>query len=223
MSQRVIVGVLVAAAIVAFFAFGAGRYLDPATLDANRDVILAFASDHFVAALAIAFGIYAGVAALSIPGTAALAIATGFVFGRAVGVPLTVLAATTGATAAFLLARYLFADAARRRLGPRAARISEGFARHAVPYMLFVRLVPVFPFFLVNLAAAFTPISLRTFAGSTAVGIVPLTFVYVNLGHTLGGIESPRDLVSVEMASALALLAALALLPVLVARWRAAR
>jgi uncharacterized membrane protein YdjX (TVP38/TMEM64 family) len=145
----------------------------------------------------------------------------GFVFGRWVGTLLVVIAATVGATLVFLAARYLFADAARRRLGPLGAKINAGFTADAFSYLLFLRLVPLFPFFLVNLAPAFTSIPLRTYVLATLIGIVPGTFVYVNLGQTLGRIDSLQGLVSGETLAAFGLLGAFALLPVLWKKWRA--
>ena len=116
--------------------------------------------------------------AFSLPGGLVLSLTMGFLFGRWVGTALVVIAATIGATFVFIAARYLFADAARRRMGTLGAKISAGFTANAFNYLLFLRLVPLFPFFLVNLAPAFTSISVRTFALGTLIGIIPGTFVY---------------------------------------------
>ena len=215
--------VLFIGGLIAFFAFGGQRYLTLESIKANRDALLAFTEAHFVAALAIAFLIYAGATALSLPGGLLLSLATGFVFGRWVGTILVVLAATTGATLVFLAARYIFADAARRRLGAVGERINAGFTQNAFSYMLFLRLVPLFPFFLVNLAPAFTSIPLRTFVLATLIGIIPGTFVFVNLGQTLGRIESLKGLVSVETLGAFALLGIFALVPVALRKFRSRR
>ena len=201
-------------AIAAFFAFGGQNYLTLETIKANRDALLSFADRHFVAALVIAFFIYAGATALSLPGGLVLSLAVGFIFGRWVGTVLVVLAATVGATLVFLAARYLFADAARKRLGKLGERINAGFTENAFSYLLFLRLVPAFPFFLVNLAPAFTAIPVRTYVLATLIGIIPGTFVYVNLGQTLGRIESLQGLVSRETLLAFGLLGLFALLPV---------
>jgi uncharacterized membrane protein YdjX (TVP38/TMEM64 family) len=210
-----------AVAIAAFFALEGPRYLSLDTIKANRDALLAFADRHFAAALAIAFVVYAGSTALSLPGGLVLSLAVGFVFGRWVGTALVVAAATVGATLVFLAARYLFADAARRRLGSVGEKINAGFTDHAFSYLMFLRLVPLFPFFLVNLAPAFTSIPLRTYVLATAIGIVPGTFVYVNLGQTLGRIDSLSGLVQRETLLAFGLLGAFALLPVAWKKWRA--
>ena len=211
---KLAVAAIFAAGIVGFFALGGQRYLSLDTVKANRDALLSFADRHFVAALVLAFVVYAGTVALSLPGGLVLSLAMGFIFGRWVGTALVVLAATVGATLVFLAARYLFADAARSRLGPLGQRINAGFTENAFSYLLFLRLVPLFPFFLVNLAPAFTGIPLRTYVLATLIGIVPGTFVYVNLGRALGRIDSLQGLVSQDTLVAFALLGLFALLPV---------
>jgi uncharacterized membrane protein YdjX (TVP38/TMEM64 family) len=207
-------------ALGAFFAFDGPRYFSLDTIKANRDALLAFAQDHFVAALAIGFLVYAGATALSVPGGLVLSLTMGFVFGRWVGTTLVVVAATVGATLVFLAARYLFADAARRRLGPFGEKINAGFTDNAFSYLLFLRLVPLFPFFLVNLAPAFTSVPLRTFVLATLVGIIPGSFVYVNLGQALGRIDSLSGLVSRDTLLAFVLLGVFALVPVLWKKWK---
>lgn len=214
---------LLLAALAAFFALDGPRYLSLDAVKANRDALLAFADRHYAAALALAFLVYAGATALSLPGGLAMSLAVGFVFGRWVGTLLVVVAGTVGATLVFLAARYLVADAARRRMGAVGERINAGFTRDAFAYLLFLRLVPLFPFFLVNLAPALTSVPLRTYVAATAIGIVPGTFVYVNLGQALGRIESLAGLVSRETLAAFALLGAIALLPVAWKRWKRGR
>jgi uncharacterized membrane protein YdjX (TVP38/TMEM64 family) len=209
--------------VVAFFAFGGQQYLTLETIKANRDALLGFTERHYVAALAIAFCVYAGVVAFSLPGGLLMSLTTGFLFGRWVGTVLVVFAATLGALLVFLAARYIFADAARRRLGAWGERINSGFTRDAFSYLLFLRLVPVFPFFLVNLAPAFTSIPLRTYVLATFLGIIPGSFVFVNLGQTLGRLESLQGLVSAETLGALALLGVFALVPVAIRAVQARR
>ena len=165
--------VVLVAVVAAFFALDGQRYLSLEAVKANRDGLLRFADEHFVLALVIAFLAYAGAVAFSLPGGLVLSLTMGFIFGRWVGTVLVVFAATVGATLVFLAARYLFADAARRRLGALGERINAGFTENAFNYLLFLRLVPLFPFFLVNLAPAFTTISLRTYVLGTLIGIIP--------------------------------------------------
>jgi uncharacterized membrane protein YdjX (TVP38/TMEM64 family) len=210
--KKILLLALFVGGVAAFFVLGGPGYLDLETMKAHRDSLLALTQQHFAAALAIAFLVYAGVVALSIPVALILSLTMGFIFGKWIGTVLVLTAATLGATIAFVAARYIFADAARKLLGNLGARINAGFTANAFRYMLFLRLVPVFPFFLVNIAPAFTSIPVRTFALATLLGIIPATFVYVNLGESLSRIDSVRGLVSGETLAALALLGVLALL-----------
>ena len=211
---KLVIVALFAGAIAAFFAFGGQQFLALETVKANRDALLGFADRHYVAALVIAFLVYAGAIALSVPGGLVLSLTMGFIFGRWVGTLLVVIAATTGATAVFLAARYLFAESARKRLGSLGEKINAGFTDNAFSYLLFLRLVPLFPFFLVNIAPALTAIPVRTYMLATLIGIIPGTFVYVNLGQTLGRIDSLHGLVSAPTLLAFGLLGVFALLPV---------
>jgi uncharacterized membrane protein YdjX (TVP38/TMEM64 family) len=217
---RIVVALLFVGVVAAFFAAGGQHYLTLETLQRNRDAMLQFTQAHYALAFALAFAAYAAAVAFSIPGAVLLSLAAGFAFGRWAGTVLVVLAATLGATIVFLAARYVFADAARRRMGALGERINAGFTENAWSYLLFLRLVPAFPFFLVNLAPAFSSIPLSTFVGATFIGIIPGTFVFVNLGETLGRIDSLQGLVSRETLGAFALLGLLALVPVAVRRWR---
>jgi uncharacterized membrane protein YdjX (TVP38/TMEM64 family) len=217
---RFAIAALFIGVVIAFFALDGQRYFHLDTIKAHRDALLAFTDAHFVAALAIGFLVYAGAAAFSLPVGLVLSLTMGFVFGRWVGTALVVVAATVGATIVFAAARYLFADWARRRMGAAGERINAGFTRNAWSYMLFLRLVPAFPFFLVNLAPALTDIPMRTFVLATLVGIIPATFVFVNLGETLGRIDSLQGLVSAEVLGAFALLGLLALVPIAIHRYR---
>lgn len=211
---KVALGVTFVGGVAAFFALGGQHYLTLDTIKAHRDALLAFTDQHFAAALLVAFFVYAGATAFSLPGGLLLSLTMGFIFGRWIGSALVVTAATVGAVIVFLAARYIIADFARRKLGTLGARINAGFTEHAFSYMLFLRLVPVFPFFLVNLAPAFTSIPLRTYALATFIGIIPGTFVFVNLGQTLGRIDSLQGLVSLQTLGAFALLGVFALIPI---------
>jgi len=205
----------VVAALAAFFLLGGPRWLSLDTLQANRERLLDFTGSHYAAVLVGAMAVYAAATALSFPGAVVLTLAAGFVFGPWVGTAVVVAGATVGATLAFLGARYLFADAARRRMGPRLRRLAAGFEADGFSYMLFLRLVPAFPFWLVNLAPALTSLGTRTFVTATAIGIVPGSFVYCYLGARLSTLRSPSDVYrDPRWLVALGLLAALSLAPV---------
>jgi uncharacterized membrane protein YdjX (TVP38/TMEM64 family) len=220
---RLVLLAALALIVAAFFVLHGERYVSLETVKANRDTLLAFTHAHYFAALAIAFAVYVLATTLSLPGGLVLSLTAGFLFGRWIGTVLVVTAATIGATLLFLAARYLFADAARRRMGALGEKLNAGFTENALNYLLFLRLVPLFPFFLVNLAPAFTTIPLRTFILGTFLGIIPGSFVFVNLGETLGRIDSLSGLLSTPTIAAFVLLGALALVPVLVRKVRAGR
>ena len=210
-------------AIGAFFALGGQQYLSLDTVKSNRDALLDFTRDHRLAMIGAAFLIYTVAVACSLPGALVLSLTCGFLFGRWVGSLVIVAAATLGATLVFLAARYLIADWARSRMGALGQKINEGFSENAFNYMLFLRLVPAFPFFLVNLAPAFTNIKLSTYVLATAIGIIPGTFVFANLGETLGTIDSLSGLVSKETLAAFALLGVLALVPIVIKKLKSKR
>lgn len=216
-----LVAALFMGSLAAFFIFGGEQYLSLDALHDNRDALLAYTHDHYGQALLLALLIYATATALSFPGATVLSLAVGFLFGRWVGTVIILIAATVGATLVFLAARYLFADAMRKRVGDGlAAKLINGFSSDAFHYLLFLRLVPLFPFWLVNLAPAFTPIKLRTYVGATAIGILPGCFIFANLGQSLGRIESLGQLLSAETLLAFGLLGLFALLPVVMKKFR---
>lgn len=208
--------------LTAFFVLGGPRWLSFDALQSNRALLLDYTQTHHASMLAICALIYMLCTALSIPGAVILSLAMGFLFGRWLGAALIVLAATAGASLVFLAARYLFAAAAQRRMGALGQHIITGFQANALHYLLFLRLVPLFPFWLVNLVPAFTAIKLRTYVLGTAIGIAPGSLVFANLGQSLGKIQSPTQLLSLETLLAFALLGVLALLPVAWKRWRGA-
>jgi len=219
---RWMIALLFIGGFAAFFVFGGPQWLSLESLKAYRETLLIYTRDHYVVMI-LGFGlVYTASTALSVPGATVLSLAGGLLFGRWIGTLVVVISATLGATLVFLGARYLFAQAAQRRLeqSPRARRLLDGFQENAVNYLLFLRLVPLFPFWLVNLAPAFTGVSTRLFFVATLFGIIPGAFVYVNLGTSLGRIDSLGELVSPEVLAGLVLLGLFALLPTLVKRRR---
>lgn len=218
---KLIIAALFISGLAAFFIFGGDQYLSLAALRDNRDALLSYTHDHYTQALLLALLIYAVATAMSFPGATVLSLAMGFLFGRWVGTVVILIAATLGATLVFLAARYLFAETMRKKLGSGlAAKLINGFNNDAFHYLLFLRLVPLFPFWLVNLAPAFTPIKLRTYIGATAIGILPGCFIFANLGQSLGRIESLQQLISFETLLAFGLLGLFALLPVVIKKLR---
>jgi uncharacterized membrane protein YdjX (TVP38/TMEM64 family) len=173
-------------AIVAAFALGLDDYLSFEQLERNRAQLLDFVDRHPLLAPFAFMLIYAAVIALSIPGGAILTIAGGFLFGVVAATCYVVIAATFGATVVFLIARTALGDSLRGKAGPAMRRMEVGFRDNALSYLLFLRLIPIFPFWLVNLVPAFLGVPLKTYVLATLVGIIPGSLVYASVGNGLG-------------------------------------
>jgi uncharacterized membrane protein YdjX (TVP38/TMEM64 family) len=170
--------ILAAGLIGAFFYFDLGSYFTLQALKANRQELAVYHQRHRLVTVSVFLGIYIVQTALSLPGAAILSLAAGALFGLLWGTVLVNIGATAGAILAFLFARYLFRDLVIRRFGgPNLEKLNRELEREGMSYLLFLRLVPLFPFFLINLGAALTSLSLRTFFFATMVGIIPGSLV----------------------------------------------
>lgn len=219
----------IALAMVLFFALDLQRFLSFDALRDNRDDLQAFVAENAVAAVLLYIAIYMVAVALSLPGGLVLTVTGGFLFGNLFGTLWAVIGATVGATGIFLAARTALGDSLRRKAGPALKRMEDGFRKDAFNYLLFLRLVPVFPFFVVNLVPAFLGVSTHTFVIATLIGIIPGTFVFAQVGRGLdsvlatGGEPDISTILTADVLVALAALAVLAILPVLVKRLRRKR
>ena len=214
-------GLLVAAWIV-FMLAGGYRYLTFSALAQNRDWLCGLVQQWGILAAFVYIMVYAMLVALSVPGAAILTIAGGFLFGTWMGGLCAVIGATLGATAIFLAARGGLGGLAQRA-GRFAGKLEAGFRADAFNYLLVLRLVPIFPFWLVNLVPALVGVRLPTYVLATFLGIVPGTFVYASLGNGLGSLVEEPDLAIIFRPSLLVPivgLALLALVPVGYKRWR---
>jgi len=225
--QRLIPAAVLVAGIVGFFAAGLDRYVSFDTLRDNRAALTAFVAAMPFAAVAVFATLYALSTAFSLPGGALLTVASGFLFGIWAGTAIVVVAATVGAVAVFLAAKTALGDSLRRRAGPTIQKMQDGFREDALSYLLVLRLVPLFPFFLVNLVPAFLGVPLRTYVLGTAIGIIPGTFVFTSVGAGLGSIFDSMEEFSLagaltpEVIAALVGLSLLSLLPVVYKRRKA--
>ncbi|HTY69101.1 MAG TPA: TVP38/TMEM64 family protein [Alphaproteobacteria bacterium] len=206
------------AGLGAFFALGLQRYVTFEALAHHREGLLGWVGGHPLAAPAVYIAAYILAVAFSVPGGIWFTIAGGFLFGTALGGCYAVIGATLGATALFLAARSAAGDLLRARAGSALQRMEEGFRRDAFNYLLILRLVPLFPFFLVNLVPAFLGVPLRTYVAATAVGIIPAVFVFASVGNGLGAVfdaggEKPHLLTPPVLVPLMGL-AVLALIPV---------
>jgi uncharacterized membrane protein YdjX (TVP38/TMEM64 family) len=204
-------------AVAVFFLLDGPQLLSLDNIRAHRQALTDYTAAHYLSMLLACGIIYSLSTALSLPGGTVLSLLLGFLFGRWTGTVLIVISATVGAGAVFWLARYLLADWAQQRLRQSALsqKLLAGFQADAFNYLLFLRLVPLFPFWLVNLAPAFTSVSIRTYLITTVIGIMPGSFIFANLGQSLGRIDSLDQLLSWQTLLALSLLGVLSLMPVL--------
>jgi uncharacterized membrane protein YdjX (TVP38/TMEM64 family) len=209
----------------------------------HRDTIDAFVDQHQFLSVIAFIGIYIVTVGFSLPGATFLTVAGGFLFGFVTGAIAAAIGATVGATLIFLVARTALGEPLLRRAGPRARQIAKGFRDEAFSYLLFLRLVPVFPFFLVNLVPAFAGVRLKPFVAATAIGVLPAAVVFTLAGMGLDSVIAAQknayhqcmasgeytcrmvfdasDVLTPQMIVALVALGMLALMPVFVKRWRA--
>ena len=212
--------VLLLIGLALFFAFGLQDRLTCAALRDNRAWLAGWVDAHLALAVVAFMGIYAAAVALSVPGAVVMTVAGGFLFGTLAAAAMVVASATIGATALFLAARTVFRDLLEPRAGPWLARLQRGFAANELSYLLVLRLVPLFPFFVVNLVPAFLGVRVRTFVLATFFGIIPGTLVFASIGGGLGSIVADGDACSAsqilrpEVLLPLLGLALLALAPV---------
>lgn len=203
-----------------FHISGINQYLNFEFLKANREKLIIFTRNHYLVMILGAIGFYTLSTTLSLPIASLLSLLIGFLFGLWLGLGIILFSATLGSTLVFLAARYTFGEAIQRKMGERLQKFLSEFHKNDFNYLLFLRLVPLFPFWLINLAMAFTPIRLKTYIAATFLGIIPGAFVFTNFGRTLGEIDSPDQLVSLKTLSAFLLLGVFTLIPVWVKRSR---
>lgn len=227
--RRFLPVIAIVAAIAAFFAAGLDDYVTFDALRDNRALLADFVAKFGFAAALLFMAVYATSTALSLPGGAVMSIAGGFLFGTFAGTAYVVIGATVGAIAIFLIAKTALGDALRAKAGPALKRMEAGFQENALSYLLVLRLVPLFPFFVVNIVPAFLGVPLRIYAIATFIGIIPGAFVFASVGAGLGSIFdsnqefSPSAAVTPEVITALVGLALLSLLPVVYKKIKARR
>ena len=192
------------------FVLDLDRFLTFDALREHRETLTAFVADHTALAALTFVAVYAAAIALSVPGGAVLTIAGGFMFGSLLGTGLVVVAATLGATLVFLIAKTALGDPLRAKAGPFLKRMEAGFQEDALNYLLVLRLIPLFPFWIVNLVPAFLGVPLRTYVLGTFIGIIPGSFVFASVGAGLGSVLdsgqefSPASVLTPQIVIALA-------------------
>lgn len=220
---------ILALGLIAFFAFDLGRYMSLEALQEHRLVLKAWVDRNGTVAALVFGAVYAVMVALSVPGGLIMTVAGGFLFGAGLATVTVVISATVGATALFLAAKFALGDYLRARAGPTLQKMEVGFRENALSYLLVLRLVPVFPFWLVNLAPAFLGVSLRTYVVGTFFGIIPGTLVYALVGNGAGAVLEAGGRLDLgvifkpEILAPIIGLAVLALVPVVYKRIKARR
>ena len=215
MKKKIVLLLVMVVAVALFFVFDLGQYLSLESLKSNRDQLRAFYDANAVTMVAAFIGVYIVTVALSLPGATILTLCAGAIFGSVTGTLVVNVGATIGAMLAFLVARFLLRHWVEKKFGAKLKPFNDGFSKNAINYILFLRLVPLFPFFLVNLVSGLTQIRLPVYFFGTMFGILPGTFVYANAGSNLASINQLSDIASLEVLGAFALLGLFALIPTL--------
>ncbi len=203
-------------------ALGWHRELSLSALLERRAMAETFVSQHWIAAVAGYTALYVAVTALSLPCASFLTIFGGLIFGALTATVAALAGATTGATVIFLMAKSALGECLTRRAGPRVEKVAAGFRADAFNYLLFLRLVPFFPFWLVNLVPALCGVPLRTFVVASALGMIPGTFAYAFFGAGLDSAIKAQN-ATVELFAGLIVLGLLALVPVVVKHVKSGR
>ncbi|GAB4352615.1 MAG: TVP38/TMEM64 family protein [Oricola sp.] len=224
---------VIAAGLAFAYLMGWQRYLSLGFLAGSREMLLGFVDANYALSVAGFAAVYVLAVAFSVPAASILTIFGGFLFGWLVGGLVVAFAATLGATIVFIAARSAFGDVLRGRVGARVRRLAEGFEEDAFSYLLVLRLAPVFPFFVMNIAPALFHVPLRTYVAATFLGILPGTFAYAWLGEGVDSVLAAAraagaevrasDLVTPQITVAFVALAVVAAIPPVLKRLRARR
>jgi uncharacterized membrane protein YdjX (TVP38/TMEM64 family) len=221
--RRVAPLALLLVALAAFWISGVAGQLDWAALARHQATLAAWVARHPVIAPLLYAAFYAVLTALSVPEAAVFTVAGGLLFGTLIGGALAVIGATAGALVLFLAARSAFATQRAARAGSRLTRIRTELQRNGFHYLLAIRLIPLFPFWLVNLAAALAGMRLWAFSAATLIGIIPGTFLFASIGAGVGGVLAAGDRPNLALVFTLPILGplvALGLLALLPVAWR---
>ena len=218
-TQKIIVAFLFVGAFIAAHLFGVGEYLSLMGIQMLLDTLHAQVVLHPVLAAVVFVGAYIGATGFSVPGATFLTLLAGALFGTWVAVVLVNIGATLGAALAFLSARFVLGETLQARYASQLQTFNNEIATHGAHYVLTLRLLPVFPFFLVNLLAGISTVPLRTFMWTTSLGIIPGSFVYAFAGKELATITDISMLASPGVIAAFVLLGLLALVPVAWNKW----
>jgi uncharacterized membrane protein YdjX (TVP38/TMEM64 family) len=204
--NRFLIILLIIGAILLFKFLNVGDYFSLAYIKASREKFEALYAAHRFSVIAAFMAVYVLVTSLSLPGAAVLTLAGGALFGLWGGTIIVSFASSVGATLACLVARFVLRDWVQRRFAEKLKRVNDGIEREGAFYLFTLRLVPVFPFWLINMVMGLTSMPLRTFYWVSQLGMIPGTIVYVNAGKELGKIDSLSGIFSPGLIMSFALL-----------------
>lgn len=205
--KKAILALLLIGAIAAYFIFDLGQILSLENFKASQAEIVAAKDANPALYIAGFFALYVAVTGLSIPGAAIMSLVAGALFGVVIGTVIVSFASTMGATLAFLSARYLLRDWVQARFGERLRAIDDGLEKDGAFYLFTLRLIPIFPFFVINLVMGLTRIKTSTFFWVSQLGMLPATIVFVNAGTQISRIESTAGLLSPTLIASFVALA----------------
>lgn len=205
--KKAVLALVMIGAIAAYFIFDLGQYLSLENFKASQADIVAATDANPALYIAGFFLLYVAVTGLSIPGAAIMSLVAGALFGVVVGTLIVSFASTMGATLAFLSSRYLLRDWVQGKFGERLRAVDDGLEKDGAFYLFTLRLIPVFPFFVINLLMGLTRIKTGTFFWVSQIGMLPATIVFVNAGTQISRIESTAGLLSPTLIASFVALA----------------
>ena len=228
LTRLIILAVIVAAFFVLFKFTAVGEFLKPANLEQNKDALLARVEEYYALAVVLYILLYIAVVAFSIPGATVLTLLGGFFFGSISGVGGVALAtvyvnigATTGAFLVFLAARYFLGDMVHEKYGAKLERFNRELDENGKNYLLTMRFIPIFPFWMINLMSGVARVNPITFIWTTALGIIPGSAVYAYVGYAFGSVGGEAQEVIRNVVIALVALAVISLVPVIIKKIKA--
>lgn len=205
-SKKYIILMIIALLVGSYFVFDLGQYLTLDYLKSQREIFQDYYAEHQGLTIGLYFVFYILVTALSLPGAVIMSLAGGAIFGALAGTVIVSFASTIGATLAFLVSRYILRDTIQNRFGDKLQAVNEGVRKEGVFYLFTLRLIPLFPFFMINLVMGLTPIRTVQFFVVSQIGMLPGTFVYLNAGSQLAAIDSLSGILSPNLIFSFALL-----------------
>jgi|LGOV01.1.fsa_nt_gb uncharacterized membrane protein YdjX (TVP38/TMEM64 family) len=220
MKKKILIGVVIISLIILFRVLGFDQYLNTTYLIEQREQLLALVGDNFILTAFIFISIYIVATAFSIPGAAVLSLAGGLLFGLGFGLIFVNIGASLGATINFIFARYIIGDSIQKKYGDKFEKFNSDIEKNGKNYLLTLRLIPLFPFFLVNVLAGVSSVKMRTFVWTTIIGIIPGSIFYVYAGTTLKNADALTDFISWKTTLPLVILGLLVFLPVIINKFR---